>query len=351
LNEGSGAWDGTEAWRVVEEFRIVEAGPGGTEPIAEIRAIAVAPDSAIFLFDHFAGRLTRFSSSGEPEESFGRQGAGPGEFRSVVGMALAPNEELWIVDGLNRRYTVLDREGEVRTVPRTPEVVARPWLGGFDAEGRLHERDTRIEGGALVDLIVRIDPEGAVEEGFRLPTVPNPNPTLGGGVMVPIPFMPSVLRAWGPAGGVWHAVSSEYRITKIGPAGDTVLVASRGRDPLTLARAEQDSLARAVRQAEQHFGIAVDEETLPTSIGPLRWFTVDDGGHLWVCASGRDPCGELDVMGPSGRLLGTVPLPAPVLGTPLPVIRNGRFHAVVEGPLGEPQLLVGSLIMPPAESP
>ncbi len=39
-----------------------------------------------------------------------------------------------------------------------------------------------------------------------------------------------------------------------------------------------------------------------------------------------------------------VRLPVDVLDLPRPVIRNGRFHAAVHGPQGEPQLLVGRVV-------
>jgi hypothetical protein len=343
-------WTTATGWQVEEELRLGRLEGTAPDVFGEIRALEVADNGDVLVFDHFAGELRRFDLLGRFVGAFGSVGAGPGEFRGVVGMATGTAGDTWIVDPLNTRYTVIDAEGAVRTIPRVARVGTRPWVGGFDGDGHLHDLATEAAAeGGLTDLILRMSVrDGSIVSRHPLPRTEIPTPTLGFGIMVPVPFAPRMMRAWDPRGGgaVWQALSSEYRITRIDLTGDTTATAVTNRSMQALNPAEQDSLDRAVSDAERRFGITVAARMRPDSIPNLRWFTVDREGHLWVCATGRDPCSTIDVHAPDGGFLGIVALPAPLASAPPPLVRNGRIYGVTDGVLGEPQLFVGRVRRP-----
>jgi hypothetical protein len=261
-------------------------------------------------------------------------------------MALGPGGDLWIVDWRNARYTVLGRDGALESMPRQSRIVTTPWVGGFDRDGHFYERATEVVDQALSDLMLQVSSAGEVTGRFAIPRIAEPRLVLnGGGVSVVMPYTPRALQVWDPRGGVWQALSSDYRITNVGLDGDTTLVISKEFEPAPLSSAQADSIAAYARRIESRSGRTVPAELRPTMVSPLRWFTLDDEHRLWVCATGLDLCSELDLFDTSGAFLGTVPLPAPVLDLPLPLIRGGRIYAAVEGEQGEPQVFVGRIVM------
>lgn len=342
-NAGSPITSQLDRWTVEETERIGELEGDGPYVFGRIRAIEVDASDRILVFDDLANELRVFSRSGAQVETRGRRGAGPGEFRAVIGMSLSPEGDLWIVDAENGRYTIVSPEGDVHSVRRPVAMFTLPWLGGFADSGRFFDQGTDEVNGRLVDALLEIGPDGEVRNRFPLPRVELPVPRMGT-MEFPLPFAPRIRRSFDPAGAVWQAVSSEYRITRIELGGDTALIVSRDIVPQPLRGRERDSVAVYARALEARFGLSVPRGTLPDRVSPVRWFTVDDKGNLWVCATGLDPCDELDVFDPSGRFLSAVGLPTPVRDTPRPIIRRDRFLAAVEGALGEPQLLLGRVV-------
>jgi len=344
-NSGPGMWDEGGAWHVEEMLRIGELDGDGPTVIGGIRAIEVDAEGNILVFDHLANELRIFSAEGLHQRTIGRAGEGPGEFQSVLAVSQSPDGLTWVVDGRNARYTVIDPAGELSYVPRASSV-SRSWVGGFDREGRFHEWAVEAEDQGLVDVMLRIDADGEVTERFRLPRIEVPAPEVAPGMSMSLPFAPSVIRAWDPDGGIWQALSSEYRITNVRLGGDTAMVIVRDVPPIPFSAAQEDSLASVIQGVESQFGVNVAAEMRPRAISPIRWIAVDDEDRVWVCSMGLEPCGELDVFDRSGRFLGTLQLPEPVADAPRPVIREGKIYASVEGELGSPQVWVGRIVVP-----
>jgi hypothetical protein len=328
---------------VEEVLRLGELDGDGPAVFGEIRAVAVTRDRDILVFDHFGNELRRFDENGMFLYSLGGTGEGPAEFLSVLAIAVSDEDDIWIVDGRNSRYSIVRDSAIVNTVPRASRVVTRPWIGGFDRAGQMHDFATRLatEGVAHTEMIVRVADDGTTRSEHTLPRDSIPTPTLGQGVMLPVPFQARLLRAWDPAGAVWQALSSEYHIVRIDLSGDTTHVWFGDERGPTLNASERDSLDTVSAAAERQFGIEVSDEMRPERIPILRWLSVDDTGQLWVCATGRDPCDSLHVHDPETGRRTVVDLPVPLADLPVPVIRNGMIHGVTQGPMGEPQIFVG----------
>jgi len=123
------------------------------------------------------------------------------------------------------------------------------------------------------------------------------------------------------------------------------LVVSRDLQPVPLSWEQSEEVANAARRIAAQFGSQVSDAETPMVVPPLRWFVPDDEGRLWVCATGLEPCGKVDVFDRDGTFLGTIELPTPVLDSPLPIVRKNTIYAAVEGIMGEPQVFVGRIVM------
>ena len=71
-----------------------------------------AGDRFLFVVDRLASKIHRFSLNGEPRESLGGAGEGPGQYRRIID-AIPTRAGLFVVDGGNGRVEVLDSAGEI----------------------------------------------------------------------------------------------------------------------------------------------------------------------------------------------------------------------------------------------
>src|SRR5690606_23047966 len=214
-----------------------------------VSAIEVAPDGKILVMDAAANELRVFTADGDHMWSVGREGAGPEEFRSVIGMRFDPHGELWAVDAGNGRYTTIGGDREFHSYTRPTSVYDLPWLGGFGPEGLLHDQGRNTSVSSADGVLFRIARDGSYAGTVPLPSVDLPVPRMGT-MTLALPFAPQILRAWDPRGIVWQAVSSDYRLVSFVPGGDTVRIVSRAVEIQPLPASARDSVQRYVRRLE-----------------------------------------------------------------------------------------------------
>ena len=337
-NAGQGVWAGARPWAVHEELRIGATDGDGPDVFGSITAIETDADANLYVFDDQARELRIFDVDGALLRRSGRQGGGPGEFEHVVGMSLAPDGALWIVDPVNARYTVVAQDGGQRSLRRSDGLFRLPWFGGFTESGTFRDAILLTADRRVDDAMVHVDSGGVATD-----TVPLPNPVLvvprRGRMSFPLPFAPAVLRALDRRGFAWTAVSSEYRLVQTSLTGDTVMIVTREMAPAPLSGMQQDSIRRYTQELATQLGVQVPDAALPTAAPMLQWFTADDQGHLWVCRASTAPCTTLDVFDEEGRFMGEVALPFAVQGDVRPIIRGSTLVAVTEDSLGVQRLV------------
>ena len=344
----TGTWTEATAWTVEESLRIGVADGVGPEVLGRVSAIEVAPNGQILIMDDAANELRTFTPDGEHAWTVGRAGAGPAEFRGVIGVRFDRHGDLWTVDAGNARYTIVDGERDFRSHARPTAVYDLPWLGGFSPDGMLYDQGRDVSGSVQDAILFRIARVGSTAGPVPLPAIDLPVPRVGT-MTLPLPFALRMLRSWDDRGLVWQAASSDYRLVAFVPGGDTVMVVSRDIVSDMLPTDARDSVQRYARALENEFGsmgLVVPAGAIPDRIAPLRWFVPDDEGYLWVCATGLRPCSRLDVFGADGRYLGEVEMPVPLLDSPRPLVRRGNIYAMIEGPAGEPVLFRGEVVRP-----
>lgn len=113
----------------------------------------------VTLWDGGRNAVIRISAEGEVLWTFGREGGGPGEFQTVRGVAQLPDGGAAVVDNVNERLTIIDRDGqlagETNLSGMAPEAVGSLYDGSLVLLTRFDEPAFLVsdENGAVVDSV------------------------------------------------------------------------------------------------------------------------------------------------------------------------------------------------------
>jgi NHL repeat len=238
--------------------------------------IAVGSDGEIYVADARNNQVLVLTTGGEPAETIGRQGQGPGEFSRPS--AVAPSEAgLFVFDGGNARVQHLSNDHEfLSSTPTPPQTLAAPVF--LNRDGSLLVSSM----GADSSLALSFDPSGTLLRRFGSPIVPPPAVFDFGSMKerisqgeVPAEFRNDVLTAQAPDGGSWLALQTEAEIRRYDRLGALLWRVSID-DP------------QSVRARERFF--ERNAEAQEGMVAPLRLFSdisvADD--DLWVLLAGRD---------------------------------------------------------------
>ncbi len=271
-----------------------------------------------------------------------REGSGPTEFRSVMGMWRVPGDSVHVMDFMQQRMLVLDPAGRARRTDKflgagdAMALARRPVTRELDARGRWYGegRDLRVAEGKLSfgdsAAIVRIDPATGRADSlakmlnvFRAPEV-----GAGGAVRMRVPGYPKQ-DIWGvfSDGRVIVLRGAGYVPEIIAPDGKR----SRGtplpypRLPVTDAdrRAMMDSVRRAIEEGmRQAAGMVPAGAQMPRFDlqEPDPWqaerppfngdrVRVDPRGRAWVPVVDRTPGQRFDLLDADGRAVDAIKLP------------------------------------------
>lgn len=340
-NPASPLWEGER--RLVEELRLGSVDADGPELFGEVRSLAVDGAGRIYVVEGQAREIRVFGDDGAHIRTFGRPGAGPGELAWPAHAEVGPDGNLWVADPTNNRVTAYDTAGRYLAGHGVPGgFTMRPWPGGFDRHGRYyHPVPTPVPGEFRIALL-RYDRDFGAVDTVRAPVDPEKRDVLElrlarGVAWADMPFTPRLQWRLSPEGTIWGALTDEYRLFELSPAGDTLRTVTRVWDPLPVTDADLE-LARADLAWFTGQGGVVDWTKVPSRKPALDDFTFDSEGRLWtwpVLPAGEEGT-ALDVFDAGGRWLGRVRSPVPIARRPYPVIRDGAIYAVTESELEVP---------------
>ena len=361
------------AWHVEEVWRKGGAidGPYYFDQMLTYRAAAIAPSpgSRLIVFDPAGSRLHLLDSTGALIRTIGREGSGPGEFRSPFGVAVAHDGRIVVNDLRNGRFVLFSATGDfdrVISIRRGPLFAFDiGWDASFDNSGRLlHPLSVRAirpiavtgvaPGSPLLDStlvterwardLLRSDTVSMC--GAPLPVAQNtaqhymrsfggsgridenapPGGRPPGGVgWLPIPFTEQHTYYVRDRDGLeWAPIapgSRELVRRAGGRCGDVVarVTLRGGRAPVPAAARERE-LAHVL--AEVHARV-------PREYPWYRALRVDDQNQLWVerdVAGGR----RFDVFSATGQPVAEVNVPAGLVTTLPVVVAGGRLHGFVK---------------------
>lgn len=102
-------------------FRVGSLDGGSWDTFARITSVAFGPDGTLYLLDAPQHRIHRVTPEGTYAGSFGRQGGGPGEFQTPLGITVFPSGELAVLDLGNNGFQVRSADGTwLRDFPVDP---------------------------------------------------------------------------------------------------------------------------------------------------------------------------------------------------------------------------------------
>jgi len=340
---GPTAWRDTNGWKLVESGRI-RGEPG--EPGELITPISLAADGAgrIYVSDQSPAAIRVFDSSGNFVRGIGREGAGPGEYKSAFIAVRGPY--LAVHDPSQSRTSLFDTSG---THIRTWATACCYFMPiGFDEKHRIV---VAIPGDARTQRtqrFARYDTLGAGVDTLSVELPPDREywevRTRDASMSRGIPFAPQLVRSLDPRGGVLLGWSGDYRIVRSGTGRDTLRVFGREWAPAELDDAKRRA---AVEQAVREAGEGWDEVQLrnafrlsdvPTTLPAFERIEVDAEGNVWVRTDADSLRTLFDVFGPSGEYLGPVRLDGEVSAWGPMAWAPGLMYVAMEDDDGTPEI-------------
>lgn len=267
-------------------------------------------DNGIAVID--PARVHYFDARGKRLRIVGRQGAGPEEFRYLIGICQTRGDTLVITDSHNRRLAILDRTGAILRTVRLEDIGSTPFEACLDDGTVILQRtDFQSPGVKKKVRVTRVRVDGTVANtvgefmlpGFDMVTQVEP-PILARGQRVYIgDAFSSEIRVYTPAGKLTTIIRSADPQVRITPAQ----VEERMRSTIPMGTPSGEVAQRLARmRARPH------AETWPT----YRDVKVDPRGTIWV----QDYTTEYPrpdgwtAFGADGRMIGRLVIPAPAAG-------------------------------------
>ncbi|MDE2878103.1 SUMF1/EgtB/PvdO family nonheme iron enzyme [Candidatus Palauibacter soopunensis] len=277
----------------------------------------------VYVADATGARVAVFDGAGAFVEELGRAGEGPGEFRGVSALALAPEGTLVALDARRGVLSRWSRDGEFEGEERLP---ASYWGPGFAVGGGAAADWFATVGSATADMsmdqtLAVHTPRGAEPVHvvrrelslMELPCVSMPAPKV---------FAPDAV--WASRGDtLWFVNGDGFRIDGYARGAVFASVRRAAAPAIRVTRAmAMASLSfgpgpygSLMRQCGVTAGEVVDATGYEEVLSPIVGFTHDPAGGLWVSRRTDGLIPEvIDVFGAEGGYLGTLDIPAIPVG-------------------------------------
>lgn len=203
---------------LVLEQRIGEAEGNDTVTFGQVWYVRPTRDNRIYAFDLQGSSIKLFDSTGKFIRFVGRKGSGPGEFESVGGMDVLPNDGVALWDASHARVNIYDSRGDFIVQWRVP-------VSGFYSTNGLTTDQTGkvVLAVPLTDKplgesgFLRFSETGTIHDTVRIPrwrdSIPRVLGTASGGqvmVAVGLPMAPTRQDAWSPIGALVSGPSTPF---------------------------------------------------------------------------------------------------------------------------------------------
>lgn len=228
----------TPTARLVPEIRIGQVDGPAAYTFSPDLALAVARDGSIFLLDREQRTVRRFDARGRHVQTFGGEGAGPGEFIAPYALGFR-GDTLWVTDPLQMRVTFFRTDGRVVRTAGAVLRGTRDWMPAIPEHVLAHGASLVLPAaveepdGAAGQPVLHVAPTGQARTvdrhglGNRMMRI-----ELGSGrVSLSQPWDDTPLLAAAPDGSSFVTVhraaatsagEGRFRVTRFSPAGDTV---------------------------------------------------------------------------------------------------------------------------------
>lgn len=351
-NTGPSMWDDTTSFRLVEDGVIAPA-EGSPGELSDINAVVADQLGNVYVFQAQPTLIRVYSPAGEWLRDIGREGDGPGEYRS--GMLGIHHDTLFMQDPNNTRLTTFLTSGEFigshtsqccwwtsSVLPvfgnGTVPIMGPPPAGAPERNGATYL--THLDGSVTDTILSPLEQD----DDSRSWSVELKSGKSTSRMSMNIPLMPGVRSAYLPSLQQVEGNTGSYLLAIVGLRGDTARVFTAPAQSLTISDTQRDSMFDAAmpkvgsRWRDAVLAVA-NKSDIPTSWPAWSEIMVDDRSRIWVARPGsRGALSILDVFSADGVLLGSV-IP-PERFTLRGSWAGGKFYQISESEDGLPQVTV-----------
>ena len=273
---------------LAEELRIGLVNGPEEYAFTQIDALLVGAEGSIYVVDLHSQGIRQFDRNGQFVRWIGREGEGPGEFRSILGIGALSDGRFSIWDYGNRRITVYDSAGAYIEGIRVGAgaYTSRPFQ--VDTSGtyflKVIEGQPGITSSGQLFVLnyayLKISPAGRVLDTLSLPSETPPGSfifgTVGGNLR---PFTRHEVYALSPLGHLVVGSNAEYSFEIRDPQG-SVTVQRDDFEPVEVGREELEEWRALASHNERMSGLSFD--AIPDEKPAFRNLWVDSDGRIWV---------------------------------------------------------------------
>jgi hypothetical protein len=330
VSSGAPVWGEADGWRVGEALLSVGS---EEDPLFDVVGAARRPGGGVLVGLGSSGEIRFYDAFGELEATRGRPGEGPGEFRILQSVGLLAGDTAWAYDFALRRVTLLEPGAGVVEVGTLDPAPLRALAVSTVPSGGWILREAWGDGPATVETGLRRDPvrvyrtsrQGRV--GEALASLPGREVLIssegGRGVMGTAPFARDASAvAVGDDVIMGDQTGHELRVVDL---DGTLRRIVRWNGPSLEVTSEEVAAWKnaqvAAADPRDRAGVRTYLEGTPLPERRPAYGALLPGpaGEIWVAEyahPGNSPS-AWTVLGPEGRWLGPVPMPAAF--TPLQV--------------------------------
>jgi hypothetical protein len=264
---------------VFEEIYSAGQGETADTSFSEVSSFAVHKDGTVYVADMKESRIKVFDAKGGFVRAFGKQGQGPGELNSPIGIFISGANELYVEDALNQRLAVFALDGKFLRNISTGKTLG---LNGIqmDASGRIVGRVISLgQGGKMLWEVKTFDKD--LNPKSTLESVDFPNPLQAKGRINP--FALAIVYQMDPAGRIFLGRNRESEI-KIFSAEDKVTKRiSREYDPVPITKDDKEEMLKQLDRMPSTPSVNVKEMIeFPEFFPAFAYFILTDDGRLLV---------------------------------------------------------------------
>lgn len=322
MNSAPTQWAGEDGWRL-ELAQEITGEEGTSSELVNPQSLALDSWSRVYVVDQKPMVIKVYGSDGKFIRTIGREGEGPGEFRT--GFIAVHNGHVVVHDPNVARTTVWDTAG---TYLRSWNSSCCFWSDiQVDRQGRIYV-PTMIPGPANAPQrgtpYVRWTLQGVEVDTIWVPRNESQAKfwtvtTMQGGrpvgqMMTGVPLTPRIVSALNPDGGIIYGWSAGYQLAVSSAGEDTSMVFGRTWTPLPVTaerkRLEVETLVSRMGRnfGEDNLRQTFKTDDIPNTVPAFIGLHVDRDGHRWVRLDpGTDSTrSTFDIFNAEGNFLGTL---------------------------------------------
>jgi hypothetical protein len=317
-------------WQLQRDLSIGTGAKAADTDFTRIKGLAPLADGGVLVVEYRDRRIRRFGANGAATASIGREGSGPGEFRSIYSLGQV-GDSIWVTDVSQRRTSLFSSSGR--------HLATEPWTGsggdgryqpiGYLADGTSWGESIQpgqsLAGPERPKAILRRRPGSrsadtlAVVETKHTIFAVSDGPTIQFGKQ---PFQDAPLVVASPTRSLLYVIEraaaqrrqeARFRVSAIRSTRDTAWSRTYAYTPIPISKRTTDSVFNRVMTEFRRSGATREDLGrtlfLPQFEVPVAAAFVSDDGSLWLQRESTGDSNVYWVLSPIGELSATVLVP------------------------------------------